>query len=170
MYDRYVVKWRVKYDTETIIPRICEPFRGKLDNRFAGVARENRKEFMRELFYEFARDREPRIPQNALTRFYERITNYWALQLAEIFLYLLAFVSLLYLPVYRWLEIPWRNLIIFILIVVGVLGLNSWLGGICRVQVAEATDEEIREIHKCCSQDLDNRLAKLSSKFGLKYE
>src|SRR2546426_3786743 len=34
VYDRYVVRWRERYDSEVILPRLCSRFAQKLDGQF----------------------------------------------------------------------------------------------------------------------------------------
>jgi hypothetical protein len=60
---------------------------------------------MRELFYPYVRDRDPKVDHNKLARFYEEVTKYWTTQLIEIIRYLMICIAMVYLPVYRCLPL-----------------------------------------------------------------
>ncbi len=168
IYDRYFVKWRQGYDAK-ILRKLCAPFDPKLDPRFYTTASSNLQDFMEQLFYEYVHDINPKIRQNTLVRFYERITNYWVTQVCEIFLYLTLIVSVLYLPLYRRLNLPWRSPISAILLAAGLLAVNAHFADRVRVSVQKATEEEIREIHENHMADLEQRVSAISKRFGLSY-
>jgi hypothetical protein len=169
IYDRYIVKWRERYDAKIILPGLCAPFESKLDSRFYSTATANREQFMRDLFYEYVHDRDPKIKQNTLVRFYERITNYWVTQAYEVFLCVVLIVAVVYLPLYRRMNLPWRSPISGILLTVGLLALNAYLADRARLSVQKSTEEEIQEIHQNHRGDLEQRVSTISKRFGLSY-
>jgi len=176
VYDRYVVRWRQSYDLDVILKGLCTPFNGKLDSHFYEVASQNRDEFMEALFYPYVHDRDPKVLQNTLVRFYERITNYWAIQIAEIFAYLLLILAAIYFPIYRRLSLSPGRLIVLLVIFCLILGLTNSLSKMARASVRKITEQEIIQIHNGYDDthtgylvDLENRVRALSSKFSLKY-
>jgi hypothetical protein len=169
VYDRYVVKWRDRYTSEVILPKLCEPFRQKLDPRFFETASANRRYFMNKLFYEYVHDRQPRIRLNTVVRFYEPITNYWSVQILELATYLILLLALVYFMVCRRLNQPVTSLILVMVVSALLLGLTSILGNAYRNDAQERTEDEINEIHDNFLPDLERRVEEVSAKFKLKY-
>ncbi len=169
IYDRYIVKWRDRYTSEVILPKLCQPFEQKLDPKFYQVANANRRYVMEKLFYEYAHDRDPKIRQNTIVRFYERITNYWAVQVLELVTYALLIVTVVYIPIYRRLNQPLKSLITVLVVCSLMLALTSFVGLATRRSAQEVTEEEIEEIHKGFLPDLEKGVQEVSAKFNLKY-
>ncbi|HEY1527462.1 MAG TPA: hypothetical protein VGH51_14595 [Candidatus Angelobacter sp.] len=169
VYDHYVVKWRDRYTSEVILPKLCEPFKQKLDPRFFEIANANRHYFMGKLFYEYVHDREPRIRLNTVVRFYEPITNYWSVQILELATYLILLLAAVYFMVCRRLNQSVKSLIAVMVVSSLLLGLTSILGNVCRNYAQERTEDEIDEIHDKFLPDLEKRVEEISAKFKLKY-
>ncbi len=93
VYDKHIVRWRYYYDLDYVIPTLVRPFANKVDKRFFDYARDNRYDFMKQLFYPFVADGvgEYRIEENYRVRFYEGALKYWITQINELVLFLLGF-------------------------------------------------------------------------------
>jgi len=173
IYDRYIIRWREKYDLETILPTLVEPFLHKVDSRFLPVASETRKNryvFMK-IFYHFVMDyaHPHKIKENLIIRFYEAVQKYWWTQVNEIFLVLLFLTSLAYLT-YGWrvgssLARVWIALGIFAVLFL----LNRvWIRG-TRCSVEQATLDEIADIHETFPTELEEQIKAVHGRYKLAY-
>ncbi len=166
LYDRYVIKWRDRYAREEMIPELLRPHAGKLPQGFSTTAIDSPRQTLKRLFYPFAADRDARIGQNFLVRFYERITKYWLTQVAEVALLLLAFLTALYAGIWRDWPWPASTAILMLMIILGLFIGNRLLAYLARRSVWEATQAEIQAIHSKCGADFKKALAKLGDEYG----
>lgn len=168
IYDKYIVKWRKKYVLESIIPELLKPVLNRLPANALEVSRQNWKLCMKRLFYYFATDYEPKINQNLLVRFYERVTKYWLSQLAEVSLIMLAILTVAYgiLEYLIWgLDFPIR-LLWLVLIVIVIFIVVKRISITLRRTVWDATKDEIEAI--ISHRDFKKRMTKFSEEVGLK--
>ena len=168
-YDKYVIKWRFRYATDFILPRLTRPFACHLGYRFYEAER-NVGAFQERLFYPFVGDRDPKIPKNKLVRFYEVITLYWLTQLNELLILLMLIAAGVYQlagpadPGYR------TRLLRASLILVALLVANrAWIRS-AREKTRSRTEDEILAIHENHLEDLQERLVKLCQDYHIPYE
>jgi len=102
-------------------------------------------------------------------RFYERITTYWGTQVVEMIAFVVLLVAVIYVPVYRYMHLPQKNL--WLVMIFAGLGLwvNAAFSKRALEQVGRATMDEIEEIHSCCMTDLEGRVGKVCAEYGLKF-
>lgn len=168
-YDKYVVRWRYRYDIDFLLPTLYRPFEGRLDQRFWTEAARKPYEFTKP-FYEFVGDSaEHRINENLIVRFYERITKYWTTQIIELLLIALFLIGFAYFIVYEVLDLPLTRLMILNYVVAVLFVVNRGLVRATRSQVRRATAEEIADIHRRYKDELDAAVADLHDSQGLNY-
>lgn len=168
-YDRYIIKWRFRYATDFILPRLIHPLASMVNYRFHKVAEANIGDFQERLYYPFVGDRDNKIGKNLLVRFYERVTVYWLTQINEI----LIVASLLSGLSFAWLmptdiqyqERLWKTIISLI----GVFLLNRLWVRSSRESVRLATEEEIKAIHSDHLDKLESALKKACNDYGIPY-
>ncbi len=170
-YDKYIVRWRHRYATDFILPRLIQPWASHANYRFFEAAETNTRRFQEQLYYPFVGDRDLKIPKNKLVRFYEVVTVYWLTQINEIVLIILIAATMFY----RYqgpTDLAYRTLLLNDFITVsGALVLNrAWVRS-AREKVRRATEEEIRAIHDDAGlrQDLENRLIKVCNDYSIPY-
>ena len=83
-YDRYIVRWRRRYDERVILARLLVPVHPQVAATARAFYQKSSREFMQKAYYHFVGDREPRIRHNLVVRFYERVTKYWLTQIIEL--------------------------------------------------------------------------------------
>lgn len=168
LYDQYVVRWRVRYDLDVIVPTLVEPLIERIDPAFLVVARDRRREVMN-LYYHFVRDGKPLISENLVLRFYLRILRYWLTYLNEMALIGFVVVVVLSLAV-SWGEgADLRPGALGLCISIVLIVMNRWLMGVWRKSVERATGEEIENIHEEHLPELEERLQKLHARLNLTY-
>jgi len=146
IYDKFFIKWRDSYDLEFILPRLISPVKDRLPENFIDFASKYKYKFMKP-YYDFVGDEKKGIEDNTRVRFYERITWYWITQLNEIFILTLIISTLIYYIVSINTDLL-PNLISLAILILVILGLiNRVLVRHFRKIVAEATIDEIEEIH-----------------------
>lgn len=169
-WDKHIVKWRYHYSVDFIIPRLYRPFGTRLGPAFYKRAEERPRDFMKP-FYFFVGDDEHalRIGQNAITRFYVRVTKYWITQITDVLLEVVLLSAAGYALYFAANDVPTGRLLAFVLIVTLLLlldwyGARSTLGG-----VREATEEEIEAIHGDPDRlaELEKRTRQLCADVGL---
>jgi hypothetical protein len=161
IYDKYVVRWRLRFDTDFILQRLLNPFGHRVSRKFYAEAERNLRDFMERLYYPFVGDRDGKIGKNAIVRFYERITIYWLTQVNEIIIGLV--VALI--AAYRFFGPPedqYRAQLLTVLLAVIVVFLVNrlWMYS-ARVEVRQATAEQIDQITDQHQPDLEQRLQTL---------
>lgn len=169
IYDRYIVKWRLKYDLTTILPALIEPFENTTDSQFLDTAKSNRTDFMERLYYEFVGDREHEYPitKNYLVRFYEAISAYWYTQVNDIILILLSVISIVLLINALATSQNPNRFIITIGVIATLFIVNRFAVKRSRSSVAQATMREIHDIHEKYLVVLENRMIELHREHGL---
>jgi hypothetical protein len=160
VYDRYVIKWRLRYSTDFIVPRLLQPFLSQTDTRIFANIENHMADFMERVYYPFVGDRDLKIGKNLLVRFYERITIYWMTQINEVVI-----VAVVFLVTAYWLfgfsndVAPYgRNLLGVLLFAVACFGLNRLWVANSREAVREATAREIDAIIQGHLEDLRGRV------------
>lgn len=169
IYDRHLIRWRERYAREVMIPKLLDPYKVLLSDDVVAAARLNQGHTLRMLFYRFAGDRDTKIKQNLIVRFYERIAKYWLTQIVEIAAILLVVTTILY-GAFFYTEPPptgpgWMLLGIIVVVVI-----NRMCIRILRKSVQEATQEEIADIHASCKDEFARALAELQAEYGGKGE
>jgi hypothetical protein len=171
LYDKFVIKWRYRYATDFILPRLTHPFASRVNYRFYEEAEEHVRDFQARLYYPFVGDRDTKIPKNSLVRFYEVITVYWLTQINEFVLLLLAVLVIFY----RFkgpTDLNYRGILLNDAIVIFLcIVLNRIWIRFSREKVRRATEEEIRAIHDDPQllQDLEQRLKQLCSSYSIPF-
>ena len=171
IYDKYIVRWRERYDLDYIIPRLLRPFlhRVRDGDRFFTEAARNLKDFMETLYYPYVGDRDTKIRQNLLVRFYEQVTPYWLTQVNEIVLILLTLLvagcHVLGPPDPRYQA----QLLPALLVIVGAFALNRLAVRATERGVREATEAEIEDILANHQTDLEAKLRGLTTKYGIPF-
>jgi len=168
-YDRYVIRWRQRFDIEFILTRLYLPFAEHVDRRFLAVIEQDRTDCMNRLFYPFVRDGAPLVHPNLVRRFWEAMTRYWLTQLLEI---LLAVTLGLLLAVLLLTSSPDETArlhrgVIFVLV---ALALNRIAVRGLRASVRARTDEEITDIVTHHREDLRTRLRQLADSHQLGHQ
>ena len=169
-YDRYIIKWRFRYATDFILPRLIQPFSSNINRRFHEVAEEHPTVFLEKLFYPYVQDRGTKIEKNKLVRFYEVVTRYWLTQINEIVL-LLLFTFIAICRFFGPHEASFHTSLLdssIILVVVFVLN-RAWIRS-DRERVRRATDAEIDAIIQDHKENLGGRIRRLCSQYGIQYE
>jgi len=168
-YDRYVIKWRFRYATEFILPRLIHPFASKIGRRFHEVAEANVGTFQDRLYYPYVGDRDTKIAKNKLVRFYEVVTLYWLTQINEIVIIVLfALVA-----AYRLLgpndAAHVESLLNALLVLLVLFVLNrAWVRQ-ARDKVRRATNEEIEDILLNHLDDLRQRVRAACQEYGIPF-
>jgi hypothetical protein len=166
-YERAVLRWRDAYDVDFIIPCLVEPFGSQMDPRFPRVARENRVRVMNRLFYDFVRDRTPKIDEHLVARFYERILTFWILVENELALVVFGGVcSVCLLAVLLAKGDPTVQIAAVVVVVVGGL-LNRRLVRGADASARKRTVEEVEAIMDLHRDDLEKALRDLHERYGL---
>lgn len=173
-YDRFIVRWRVDFDTTFILPRLLQPFISRTNQRFWVEAARNRHYFMERLFYPYVGDVDAKIPKNRLVRFYEVITVYWLTQINE----LLLITLLVGCTAYAFTEFTRDDhayavrLFRTALAIIGLLALNRLWVRRERRAVSHATADEIQAIHDDLELkgDLGRRFRSVCEDHGVPYE
>lgn len=170
-YDKYIIKWRRRYDLDFILPRLIQPWANRTNYRFYEEAELHLRQFMEQLYYPFVGDRDLKIPKNKLVRFYEVVTVYWLTQINEIVLLLLMAVTVLY-RYWGPADLGYRTLLIDDLLIIGFCFLLNrvWVRSSTE-KVRRATEEEIMAIHDdvALKQDLENRLIQFCKNYSIPY-
>jgi hypothetical protein len=168
-YDKHLVRWRYRYDTDFILPRLVLPFGNRLDYRFFEEAEEHLGKFMEELWYPFVGDRDTKIAKNKLVRFYERVTAYWLTQMNELVLLLLTVtIAAYYLLGPDQLAFK-AQLMVPMLVVVTLFVLNRRLVRASREGTRSATEDEIRAIVTDHKEDLEQRLRSVCATYSIPF-
>lgn len=170
-YDKYVVRWRERYDTDFILPRLIQPFSSGTNYRFYEEAEQHAGRFLEDLYYPFVGDRDVKIPKNKLLRFYEVVTIYWLTQINEIVL-ISAAVLVLYFRFAGPADLGYRTHLLDDSIAVCVLWiLNRVWVWFSRNSVRNATEDEIRAIHANLElkAELEQRLIRLCKDYSIPY-
>jgi hypothetical protein len=169
-YDKHVIKWRRRYDTDFILPKLIHPFASRTNYRFYEVAETH--DFLPALYYPFVGDRDLKIPKNKLVRFYEVVTVYWLTQVNEIVLLLLTGAIVFYR--FRGpATLDYRTQLLNDCVVVGCCFIlnRAWVRS-SQEKVRRATEEEIRAIHDdpALLKDLERRLGQACRDYAIPYE
>ncbi len=171
-YDKFIIRWRFRYATDFILPRLVQPFASFMNYRFYDEAEKSVRQFQEVLYYPFVGDRDLKIPKNALVRFYEVVTVYWLTQINEIVISVLAIGTM----VFRFFgpaDLQYRTVLLNDLIVMGVAWVVNriWVQS-SRGKVRRATEDEIRAIHEDedLRADLERRLKQLCRNYSVPYE
>lgn len=168
-YDKYIIKWRFRYATDYILPRLIHPFSCKINYRFHNIAEQNVGDFQERLYYPFVGDRDNKIGSNLLVRFYEEVTIYWLTQINEIMIVISLFIGLWYswLPItgQNYQTLLWRTNTILVIFFI----LNRIWVSVSRENVRKATDEEIKAIHSQYMPELEGRIKKTCADYQIPY-
>lgn len=145
LYDKFIIRWRERYDIEFIIPRITESFKQQLPKNFTDFTSHYHEKFMVP-FYKFVGDRQNGISENTRIRFYESVTPYWATQLNEIFILSFLVITPIFVlqPTHGGFNLTTFSLFMLILIFLALL--NRWFIRLTLVNTKKRTEEEIDEI------------------------
>lgn len=173
VYDKYFVRWRLRYDTDFILPRLLQPFLSEIDGKIFAEAEEHLYDFMEVLYYPFVGDRDLKIGKNLLVRFYERVTIYWMTQMNELVL-----IGTTGLVGVYWLLGPWvvtpadmasysRRLLSVLLVVAISFALNRMWVRTSREAVREATAREIEAIITNHREDLRDQVRAVCQKYAI---
>ena len=171
-YDKFVIKWRFRYATDFILPRLTQPFASFMNYRFYEEAEGHIRQFQERLYYPFVGDRELKIPKNKLVRFYEVVTPYWLTQINEIVLMLLVVM----IVICRFTvpsDLIYRTLLLSdLLVIIGAWLLNRIWVRASREKVRRATEDEIAAIHsdQGLLQDLQAKLQDLCRDYSIPYD
>jgi len=167
IYDRYIIRWRHYYDIDFILPRLTRPFAHKLAKSFSLKAEKDMKKVMK-IYYIFVGDgkHEFKIRENLIVRFYETVLKYWITQINEMIL-LFAVASVVMLKILS--DTPTDKLFVLLLAIIGLFLVNRFLIYLSRNSLRKATEEEIQDIHRSFSVQLDKELEDLHKELGLKY-
>ena len=168
-YDKYVVRWRFRYDIDFILQRLLKPFAARVGRKFYADAERNLNDFMERLYYPYVGDRDGMIGKNAILRFYERITIYWLTQVNEIIIGLLVVL----IAAYRFLGPPddhYRSHLLTVLLasVLTFVANRVWMY-FAREGAREATAEEIDQITDNHQGDLEQRLRALCADYQVPF-
>jgi hypothetical protein len=170
-YDRFVIKWRFRYATDFILPRLTQPFSSFLNYRFYEEAEGHIRQFQERLYYPFVGDRDLKIPKKTLVRFYEVVTLYWLTQINEIVLILLVVMTLICRFVGPADSSYRTQLLSDLLIIIGMWILNRiWIRA-GREKVRRATEDEIAAIHddEVLKRQLGEKLRQLCVDYSIPY-
>jgi len=170
-YDKYIIKWRHRYATDFILPRLIQPWASRTNYRFFDTAEIYTRNFQEQLYYPFVGDRDLKIPKNKLVRFYEVVTVYWLTQINEIVLVLLIAA----IVVYRYegpFDLIYRTVLLndFIAVTCAFILNRAWVRS-SREKVRRSTEGEIQAIHNdpTLRQDLERRLVRICSDYSIPY-
>lgn len=171
-YDRYLVRWRRRYATDFILPRLVQPFASLLNYRFHEEAEQNLANFEERLFYPFVGDRNGLLQKdhkNVIIRFYEVVTVYWLTQLNELILLSVLLGSVAFHYFGPGTAAYQMRLLEGVFLLCLLLLLNrAWVRA-AREKVRRATEEEILAIHNNFKQELQKRLTTLCTDYALPY-
>jgi hypothetical protein len=170
-YDKYIIKWRVYYDLDFIIPRLVQPYSSNLNYRFYEEAASHLDNFQEQLYYPFVGDRDLKISKNKLVRFYETVTRYWLTQINEIVIIALFFIIVIY-RIWGPVDLMYRTILLNnTILLIGVFIINRYFARKSLGPVREATTEEIKDIHEKPEllAELGERLKKLCSDYKIPY-
>jgi hypothetical protein len=145
VYDRMVIRWRERFDTEFILTKLTEPVKQHLPKNFLDYAIRYRYQFMKP-YYDFVGDGKKGIDENTRVRFYERVTWYWITQLNEIFILLFLIGTPIYVLAYSTSSLTTSGFAGFVLFLIALWIINRWLIRLTLVAIAQATLDEIEEI------------------------
>lgn len=145
VYDKLIIKWRERFDTEFILHSLTEPIKADLPKNFSDFAIRYRYQFMKP-YYEFVGDGKKGIEENTRIRFYERVTWYWITQLNEVFILFFLIGTPVYVLAYSSNSISTSTLAAYMLALVGLGIINRWLIRLTKSATAQATQDEIDEI------------------------
>jgi hypothetical protein len=170
-YDKYIIRWRHRYATDFILPRLLQPWLGRTNFRIFDAIDKDVRTFQERLYYPFVGDRDLKIPKNKLVRFYEVITVYWLTQINEIILLALTLTIIFY----RYCgpaESAYRTMLFDNLaFVVAAFVLNrAWVRASI-AKVRRATEEEIWAIldDPALRSDLERHLQRLCKDYSIPY-
>ena len=169
VYDRFVIKWRYKYAKGYILPELIRPFKEKVDKDFLETASKNMREFMN-IFYSFVGDHDVKIRKTAVVRFYDAVWKYWATQINEVLFILFAMMLIGYSIYYymtRDLQVASMITPSIIIVVLGII--NRVISIYFLKYVRVMTKEEIEEIHENFNDELEEKVKRISRRFGLSY-
>jgi hypothetical protein len=145
VYDRIIIKWRERFDTEFILTKLTEPIKQDLPKNFLDYAIHYRYQFMKPYYY-FVGDGKKGIEENTRIRFYERVTWYWITQLNEIFILLFLIGTPIYVLAYSSGSLTTSSFAIFVLSLTTLGLVNRWFIRLTLNATAQATLDEIEEI------------------------
>jgi len=171
-YDKYIVRWRHRYATDFILPRLLQPWVGRMNYRLFEAADTNVRQFQERLYYPFVGDRDLKIPKNKLVRFYEVVTVYWLTQINEIVL--LGVSAIIIIFHYRGpIALAYRTMLFdSLMIVIAAFLLNRVWARTSLAKVRRATEEEIWAIleNPDLKSDLERRLKSLCEDYSIPYD
>jgi FlaA1/EpsC-like NDP-sugar epimerase len=158
-----------------ILPKLVSPHQNKIDRNFYETAEKNRNKFMQHLFYTFVGDRksDKTVDINVRVRFYETIMRYWITQINEVFLIFWTVFIIVYFFLPQLLfshKAPKIFLFKSLLAIIVLFCINRIIRKKLVIpQVKEKTSDEIEEIHKNHSQQLESEIKYVHDKFDLSY-
>jgi hypothetical protein len=170
-YDKYIIKWRLQYATDFILPRLIQPWASRTNYRLFDAAEANIRQFQERLYYPYVGDRDLKIPKNKLVRFYEVVTVYWLTQINEIVLLALSAV-IIYYGFRGPVDLAYRTTLFNDMALFMVLFLLNriWVRA-SRSKVRRATEDEIRAILDSdeLRNDLERRLVRICQDYAVPY-
>lgn len=171
-YDKYIIRWRHRYATDFILPRLLQPWAGRMNYRLFEAVDTNVRQFQERLYYPFVGDRDLKIPKNKLVRFYEVVTVYWLTQINEIVL--LGVSAIIITFRYRGpIDLGYRTMLFdSLVIVITAFLLNRIWARASLAKVRRATEEEIWAIleDSGLKSDLEKRLKSLCGDYSIPYD
>jgi hypothetical protein len=169
LYDRYVVKWRDRYAREKMIPFLLSPYQERLSREVMEAALAKPGKTLSKMFYPFAGDRDAKIKQNLIVRFYERITKYWLTQTVEVASLVLVAVTGGYGMTFYGPK-DGKRAVSLILVAIAVIVINRIVAWRLRIGVWEATKAEIEDIHSSCKDEFESCLEQFCSEHGCAFK
>jgi hypothetical protein len=171
-YDKYIIRWRHRYATDFILPRLIQPWASRTNYRFFEEADANIRRFQERLFYPYVGDRDVRIPKNKLVRFYEVVTVYWLTQVNEIVLLTVSAI----IVYYRFLgpvDVSYRTILFndLVIVLVAFIVNRAWARSSLS-KVRRATEEEIAAIldNSDLRSDLEVRFSDICKDYSIPYD
>jgi hypothetical protein len=149
LYDYYCVKWRYNNAIGFIIPNLLRPFhKDSIPQVRSDLIKNHLAEFMENNYYVFVGDRDMKIRKNLVVRFYEKVTEYWLSQVAEIvvilFILSLAVLTILSLLIQiKVTALHFYSIIVSAIIFLVLLFISNQL----RKKVNIKIMDEINDIH-----------------------
>ncbi len=170
IYDKYLIRWRFRYDIDLILQRLLQPFGFRIGRKVYSEVERNHDEFMEDLFYPFVGDQQHRVGKNLLVRFYERITIYWLTQVNEIVIALL--IGLI--GFYRFFGPPeppqyYAQLLTVLLVLVLLFIINRLWMHTTREASRKITVEQLDQITANHLPELEQRLRTLCGKHQIPF-
>jgi hypothetical protein len=170
VYDKYVIRWRFRYATDLILPRLLRPFAHKLSRPFLEKVEEDPGVFEDALFYPFVGDRDLKIRKNLLVRFYEQVTPYWFSQVNELAVIAVVLGAAIFWMVGGSGDPAFLNRLLRVLFLAALaFALNRlWIRAL-RERLRRATADEIDEILARYRGDLEAAVRRVCAEYGFPY-